>query len=73
MNIGDLVEYQTGLGEYGQGTVTKINDHFERVTIKDSEDGSLWCGPMDLCSVVAPWSNDMDRGSQDSEFDNGGQ
>lgn len=50
MEIGTHVEYQTGIAESGFGTVIRFDEDTEIVTVIDDDDGSTWCGPIDLAT-----------------------
>ncbi|MBV7541962.1 hypothetical protein [Acidovorax sp. sic0104] len=49
---GDLVEYQTGHGEYATGRVTVVNHADETVEVEDEDDGSTWSGLMDYATLL---------------------
>ena len=52
MKIGQRIEYETGLGESGTGTVTAYNAETEIVQVKDDEDDSMWRGPVDRTTIL---------------------
>lgn len=52
MKIGQVVEYQTGWGEYGVGQVADIQEANEQITVIDLDDGSTWKGPMDRATEI---------------------
>lgn len=52
MEVGDRVEYQTGIAEFGVGDVTAYDPQTEIVKVADVEDGSIWNGPADLTTLV---------------------
>jgi hypothetical protein len=52
MKIGQVVEYQTGWGEYGVGRVEKIDEAGEQITVVDEVDGTRWHGPMDRATIL---------------------
>jgi len=52
MELGTLVEYETGPGSSGIGFVSAYEEQTEIVTVVDEDDGSTWRGPLDKTSVV---------------------
>lgn len=52
MRVGQVVEYQTGLGEWGTGSVVDFNEELDLLTVVDDEDGSTWHGPADRATVI---------------------
>lgn len=52
MRVGQVVEYQTGLGEWGTGSVVDFNEELDLLTVVDDEDGSKWHGPADRATVI---------------------
>jgi hypothetical protein len=52
MKVGQVVEYQTGWGEYGVGHVADIDEATEQITVVDHDDGTKWHGPMDRATVM---------------------
>lgn len=50
MKPGDRVEFQTGPGSYGTGAVMAYDEETETVTVRDDDDGTLWCGPEEKTS-----------------------
>ena len=44
MQVGDTVEYQYGVGEYGTGTISALNSESEIATVVDDMDNSTWRG-----------------------------
>lgn len=53
MQEGALVEYQTGIAEFGIGKVASYDPATEIVTVLDIDDGSTWRGPADLATPAA--------------------
>lgn len=47
MRVDQRVEYQTGIGSGGFGTVIAVNEAAGEITVCDEEDGSLWTGSID--------------------------
>ncbi len=47
MQLSQRVEYQVGHGESGFGHVVAIDEANEQVTVRDEEDGTVWCGSID--------------------------
>lgn len=42
-----LVDYETGIGEYGKGRIENIDYEKCMVSVRDEDDNSIWIGPLD--------------------------
>jgi len=52
MKVGQVVDYQTGWGEYGVGEVAEIDEATAQITVVDQDDGTKWHGPMDRATIA---------------------
>lgn len=52
-NLGDEIEYQTGIGEYHTGIVVSYDEDSEQLTVRDCDDNSLWTGPADKAELAS--------------------
>lgn len=60
MHEGQTVSFETGHGSSGEGVIVGIDHAREILRVIDSDDGSVWVGPMDRAELI-------DRNSADGQ------